>query len=474
MKKSVIPVVWGLDEKYVLQAFVVMHSILRNSRQEYHFLILTADELKDEVAEFQNLLESEFSNFKLSVEMVDVNYFLHARIYNRHLSTAAYFRLLIPEILLEYDKCIYLDCDVIVHGDLKELYEIDVEGYYLAGVRDCHVMEDTPFEMKHQQVLGIPSRDKYINSGVMLMNLELMRRDGLVSCFMEQMKKENWFEDNDVLCRCCYSRIKILPIKYNLFHFYAGDHIRFLYDLPYDEKEFDFDHDNPFILHMGADFKPWNRFSVRGSKEWWRLAELFRTSQSYHEYLQKCQKAGNDQETMDLIGRARKSEHVIIWGFGGNGKRLCDLLFEYQLGNVEAIVDHNAELWGEKYRGVPVGEAAHVMEAYHNILWIVSCRFAYDEIVGELINMGVCEENILHYKNRYEDRMYLLSLAEEAYRNEIDQIVELEYIRLIPDRAERKRYIYDIIQNPHEHRKEYAYLEEKYGFQYWLKAGDME
>ena len=76
--------------------------------------------------------------------------------------------------------------------------------------------------------------------------------------------------------------------------------------------------------------------------------------------------------------------------------------------------------------------------------------------------------NIFYYRNRYEDRMYLLSLAEEEYRNEIDKIADLEYIRLIPDRRERRRYIFDIIQKTSVYAKEYAYLEERYGFQYWL------
>ena len=45
MDKSSIPVVWGLDEKYVLQAFVVMRSILINSKKNYHFFILTAENI---------------------------------------------------------------------------------------------------------------------------------------------------------------------------------------------------------------------------------------------------------------------------------------------------------------------------------------------------------------------------------------------------------------------------------------------
>ena len=126
-------------------------------------------------------------------------------------------------------------------------------------------------------------------------------------------------------------------------------------------------------------------------------------------------------------------------------------------------------MWGEEYRGIPVKDLFSVKEENSRILWIISCRFAYDEIAGKLKNMGVDGQNILHYRNWYEERMYLLSLAEESYRYEIDKIADLEFIRLIEDRVERKRYVCDIIQKPSVYAEEYAYLEEKYGFQYWLK-----
>ena len=51
-----IPVVWGLDEKYVLQAFVVMRSVLMNSKEDYHFFILTADNIEEEVENYTEIL----------------------------------------------------------------------------------------------------------------------------------------------------------------------------------------------------------------------------------------------------------------------------------------------------------------------------------------------------------------------------------------------------------------------------------
>lgn len=421
-KDNRIPVIWGLDKKYILQAFVVIRSILLNSKEMYHFLILTADNIEDEVTEYTDILKSEYNNFEVSVRMVDINCFSDARIYNAHLSKAAYFRLLIPELVPEYDKCIYLDCDLIVHGDLRELYAVELEGNYLAGVKDCHVIEDNPYEIEHQRVLGLPTRDKYINSGVLVINLKKIREDDVIPRFHEQLKKENWYEDQDVLNYCCYPLIKILPLQYNLFHFYLGRNIKFIYHLPY---EFDFNHDRPFILHMGGRYKPWSNFEFSGSDEWWQIADVFSESESYHSYRKTCKEAETQKEIREIVKRAEESEHVVVWGYSEYGMKLCDILLEFQLNNVVAIADNNEIEWGEVYRGIPVKGPDSIIEKYDNIFWLISCQVSYPEVIEQLKNSGVNEDNILRYVNRkikYKDKVYLLALHEDAFDRKLARI----------------------------------------------------
>lgn len=55
-----IPVVWGLDEKYILQAFVVMRSVLMHSKAYYHFFMLTADDVENKVKTFTDILRRNF------------------------------------------------------------------------------------------------------------------------------------------------------------------------------------------------------------------------------------------------------------------------------------------------------------------------------------------------------------------------------------------------------------------------------
>lgn len=466
-----IPVVWGIDKKYILQAFVVMRSVLMNSKQQYHFFILTADNIEDEIKDYTKTLKEEYDNFEISVRKVNIGYFSEAQIHNAHLSKAAYFRILISDLVPEYDKCIYLDCDLIVYGDLKELYDIELEDNYLAGVRDCHIMEDTPREVQHQKILGIPSRDRYVNSGVLVMNLEKIRKDKLVSCFFEQLKRENWYEDQDVLNLCCYPLIRILPLKYNLFHFYLGKSIKFLYALPYEKHTFDFNHERPFILHMGADYKPWNSLAVKGSKEWWCIAEVFNTFASYQYYRQKCQETKIKNEIDDMLEHAKRSEYVVVWGYGENGRKVCDILLQYGINNLLAIVDNNEALWELEYHKIPIKGLQFIREKYDNILWIISCKqkSSYMQINNQLKENGVDETNIIRYINKYQQRMYLLSLDESAYDKEIANIADIEYMCQISDKDERRKYINEIIQHPLIYTDEYTYLDKQYCFKYWIQ-----
>lgn len=474
MNEQSIPVVWGLDKKYVLQAFVVMRSILLHSTEQYRFFILTTDCIDEEVREFTAVLEKEYDNFRISVKTIDSMWLEGARIYNNYLSVAAYFRLLIPEFVREYDKCIYLDCDLIVHEDLKELYEVELENNYLAGVKDCHIIVDTPYEKEHQRIIGLPARDKYVNSGVLVMNLKKMRQDRMVSSFMVQLKKENWYEDQDVLNVCCYPFIKVIPLKYNLFHLYLGDAIKHLYGLPYDKQDFAFDHDVPFILHTTAIYKAWDDLSTKGADEWWQIAEVFSASESYQFYWQRCHKKIMKDKLPDVIRRAKESSHIAIWGYSKYGKCLYDILSEYQLDNVEYLVDNNELVWGQTYRGIPVTGFDFIDREANSILWIISCQISYEEVMKQLKRNGVNENNMIRYEELFMTRSYLLSRSERAYNSMVAGIAEREYICKFPDMNDRKQYIKDIMNHPLRYDAEYAYLAEKYNFSYWFETWHRE
>lgn len=464
MNRSRIPVVWGVDEKYVLPAFVVIHSILANSRARYHFFILTTDEIMRQVQEYVDILEKQYNNFDVVVKNVEKEIFSNAKINNKHLSTAAYFRLLIPELIIEYDKCIYLDCDILVNGDLLEFYAIDIKDNYLAGVKDCHIIEDSPREEQHEKILGIPSRDRYINSGVLLMNLKKMRVDSMVQAFLLQMNKENWYEDQDVLNCCCYPHIMTIPLKYNLFHFYYGKSIRFLYHLDYEKQDFEFS--EPFIVHMGARWKPWNSRRVKCADKWWSFAEVFHRT----EYFKKYRKQSMKKDEIDILFEEiekNKDKQFAICGYSQNGRNLCDMLLSKGYNNIVAFTDNDKEKWGKEYHNIPVTGITGTLTK-RGLFWIISNQVAFEEVRTQLLSSGVKEEDIVRYINLFDDKLYLLSLDEKFYDYQIARIAQFEY-------GGQDCHMLEVLKSTESFCKEYEYLEQKYHFEYWYnleKAGE--
>lgn len=466
-----IPVVWGIDRQYVLQPFVVMHSILLHSDKEYEFILLSADEIGEDIMPLEAGLREKYRNFTVTFIKVKPE-FENVVLYSGHLSKAAFHRLLIAQYVTWHRKCIYLDCDVIVNGDLTQLYETDLDGYYIAGVKDCHIISDSSTNIEHQRMLKLPSRDHYINSGVMVMNLDKIREDGLTDRFLEQSRKENWNEDQDVLNVCCYCGIKLLPLKYNLFHFYLGENIRLLTKLPYEKEEFAFSWSDPFILHMGGVYKPWISRRFKGAAQWWSLAALFQDSIWYQRYDARCSDAvGTETDLSFFFRRCADAANIVIWGFTDNGRQVCDVLMANQIRNIVAFADNNQASWGKNYKHITVENMETVKRKYQDILWVISCRRAYDEVIRELRENGAASETIIRYLYNAKPKVYYLALDQAYYEREISDMALCEFVSQIPERDKRREYIRDIIAYPHKYPEEYQYLNEKYYLDVWKNLG---
>jgi lipopolysaccharide biosynthesis glycosyltransferase len=84
-----------------------------------------------------------------------------------------WYRILLPELCSQLDRVLYLDVDTIVVDDLEPLWSTDLAGHYVAAVTNV-------FQANHLHrpaSLGLSGPEVYFNSGVILMNLDLMRRD---------------------------------------------------------------------------------------------------------------------------------------------------------------------------------------------------------------------------------------------------------------------------------------------------------
>ena len=115
----------------------------------------------------------------------------------RPLTKAAYYRLLLSSILRDVDKVLYLDCDMIVLGKIKELFDIELDNYALAAVLD-----PMPYNNQHQMQLHLSTETHTFCSGIMLVNLEYWRKNNIESQLLEFAKRKRepvYLHDQDVL-----------------------------------------------------------------------------------------------------------------------------------------------------------------------------------------------------------------------------------------------------------------------------------
>jgi lipopolysaccharide biosynthesis glycosyltransferase len=160
------------DDNYVAHAAAMLHSVLMNSGGlpvHVHFMhdpALAAGSLR----RLRRMVESSGGRFDAIAVAPEEVAGLHVM---RETSRPAWYRTFLPALRPQLDRVLYLDCDLIVVDSLRPLWETRLDGHLVAAVQN--VIEASLVTRHH--ALGIPPDQTYFNSGVLLMNLERMRRE---------------------------------------------------------------------------------------------------------------------------------------------------------------------------------------------------------------------------------------------------------------------------------------------------------
>ena len=164
---------------YSQHAGVVMTSIFENTHSKVTVHILHDDTLTDDNRRKFIRTAEKYSQ---TVEFHDVTDYMKrigkdiAEFLKNNFTIGALFRLTIQDIIL-FDKVIYLDCDIIVCLDIRELWEIDIKDYYVAAVPDTNSWRKSHYSSwRVRCFLNGCDSYSYVNSGVMLINLAEIRK----------------------------------------------------------------------------------------------------------------------------------------------------------------------------------------------------------------------------------------------------------------------------------------------------------
>ncbi|MEL7568547.1 MAG: DUF4422 domain-containing protein [Eubacteriaceae bacterium] len=267
-----IPVAFATDDNYALQTYVAMHSIMKHSSSGsvYRFIIMSPSSLSENSKQMMLAITEQYES--CTVEFIDtLNDFIGVDIHISHITAPTYYRLRLPKYLLDCDKIIYLDSDILVCDDLQKLYDINIEDYYVAGVKALgyHVRIDIEEYCINN---GLQNIDRYINAGVLLMNLKKIRQDGLDKKFIEMSTQHFESQDQDIINIACYARIKTLPFRFNVMtKYYKWKQP--MYKGVYSQKEIEEAWSKPLIIHFADKIKPWDDFYSPLAKIWWDYLE---------------------------------------------------------------------------------------------------------------------------------------------------------------------------------------------------------
>jgi len=260
-------IVFSCDKNYFKHLCAVLVSILRNAKadREFSFKILSCDWGGEEVEKICKL--KSIKNFDLELINVDKSNFEKMPLLNsEYMSSQTYFKYLICDIFKTLERVLYLDVDICVRGDLLELYNTDFEGNLAVVVGDFYKKID-----ELTQELGVKN---YFNAGVMLFNLEGLRREKIAEKLFEnteRMAREGKikFFDQCVFNYTLDGRVKFVSPKYNaqlgLF--------QTIFQKMYSEDVLKAAIENPVIVHYTTEKKPWSAECPHPFKEDFLAAE---------------------------------------------------------------------------------------------------------------------------------------------------------------------------------------------------------
>ena len=306
---KIVPIVFAFDRNLLFPAKVCLASLMMSAKSDtfYDIFILYSDK---SVVECDNVKEvsSFFKNCRIQYRNVDNDF--DQAFETREITISAYYRLLIPEVIPEYDKVLYSDVDVIFREDLSKYYDLEMDGYYIAGVDStAHLIPD--IERYYTMERGRTPKGN-IYSGNLIINSKLIREDHIVNEFRKHTGQKYKFQDMDILNIVCEGKIKYLPPAF-CYTTYISDFAvnnREVLKTIWTEEEIQYAQDKGIVHYNGQ--KPWKGACINFDI-WW---EYYRKSPFFNAkyYYQFFENMLNEYDRLPLLKRIKILLRYFVYG----------------------------------------------------------------------------------------------------------------------------------------------------------------
>ncbi|MCR4720367.1 MAG: glycosyltransferase family 8 protein [Lachnospiraceae bacterium] len=254
-----IPIFFACNDRYVPYLDVAIISLISHVSPDREYRITV---LKSDITEHNQEMIRKHATENVSINFYDVSKMLEPtkdKLPNMfYYSLAAYYRFFIETAFPQYEKAIYLDCDVILLNDIAKLYDTDVSNYLVGAVYEQNTDRSPVFTNYVEEIIGIP-HNTYFNSGVMVMNLSEFRKEKVQEKFLWMLDKyhfDSLAPDQEYLNVICHGKVKYLPNGWNKHSFPEPP-----------EGELN-------LCHFALSNKPWHYSETINGEYFWEYAKL--------------------------------------------------------------------------------------------------------------------------------------------------------------------------------------------------------
>ena len=153
----------------------------------------------------------------------------------------------------------YLDSDIVILSDIAELYNTEMGDNLVAAAPDDVIQTIEVFQEYAEKVVGVADYHNYFNAGILIMNLDAMRKFKFQEKFLYLLGavKFSVAQDQDYLNRLCKGRVKLLENTWDRMPI-GGDVV---------------ERSKIHLIHYNLAFKPWHFEDILYKEYFWKYAQ---------------------------------------------------------------------------------------------------------------------------------------------------------------------------------------------------------
>lgn len=234
---NIINIAYGIDDNYARCMATSIASFCINNKDKNFCFYIVASDLSDKTKIKLKVLAKDY-NINIIIYEINKDFFRDMPIIHE-ISLATYFRILLPNLVLNVDKLYYIDADIICLKDADSFFCINLEDNIIAAVPDSEKMNN-----KRNKALNL-GQHIYFNAGILIIDIEKWNNNKIsdkILTVINKYKNIIKYEDQDALNIVLSKKVRYISKKFNCIN---------LKDI--DVREI-------VLLHFANHPKPWNRF----------------------------------------------------------------------------------------------------------------------------------------------------------------------------------------------------------------------